>query len=119
MERHASSSNCAPSHVGLISCPYDGAYGPKIQLLGIEVQHIPGGCTYLCQPVDIGINKPIKKLVAEQWKEWVDTEGVREGTAMKTPSQELISLWVGEAYWMLNMEMCKSAWIKKGYEWKI
>ena len=29
--------------------------------IGVEVEHIPGGCTYLCQPVDIGINKPYKK----------------------------------------------------------
>ena len=33
----------------------------EIQALGVEVEHIPGGCTYLCQPVDIGINKPYKK----------------------------------------------------------
>jgi hypothetical protein len=31
-----------------------------IQELGIEVKHIPGGCTSLCQPVDIGFNKPFK-----------------------------------------------------------
>ena len=29
----------------------------RIQLLEIEVVHIPLGCTYLCQPVDVGINK--------------------------------------------------------------
>ena len=91
----------------------------KTQSLRIEVQHIPGGCTYLCQPIDIGINKPIKKLVAEQWEEWVDTEGVGEGKAMKTSSCELISSWVGEAYWMLNTQMCKNAWRKKGYKWKL
>ena len=32
-----------------------------IQALGIEVQHIWGGCTYLCQPVDVGINLPITR----------------------------------------------------------
>jgi hypothetical protein len=25
----------------------------RIQNLGVEVQHIPGGCTLLCQPVDL------------------------------------------------------------------
>ena len=34
---------------------------PIIQALGIEVQHIPDGCTYLCQSVDVGVNKPIEK----------------------------------------------------------
>ncbi len=70
------------------------------------------------QPIDIGINKPIKKLVAEQWEEWVDTEGVGESRAIKHPSRELISSWVGDTYWTLNMETWKIAWRKKGYEWK-
>ncbi len=30
----------------------------KIQELGFEVKHIPGGCTSLCQPVDVGFNNP-------------------------------------------------------------
>ena len=38
-----------------------GSIVNHIQALGIEVQHIPGGCTYLCQPVDVGINHSIKK----------------------------------------------------------
>ena len=29
-----------------------------IENLGVEVEHIPGGCTSLCQTVDIGVNKP-------------------------------------------------------------
>ena len=33
------------------------------QDLGVQVEHIPGGCTYLCQPVDIGINKPFKSRI--------------------------------------------------------
>ena len=28
----------------------------KIQELGEEIKHIPGGCTSLCQPVDAGFN---------------------------------------------------------------
>ncbi len=28
----------------------------RIQELGIEVKHIPGGYTSLCQPVDVGFN---------------------------------------------------------------
>jgi len=73
----------------------------------------------LCQPNGIGINKPIKIKVAEQWEDWVDTKGVQKGNEMKTPLGEDIANWVGEAYWMLNMEMCKNAWRKKGYEWKL
>jgi hypothetical protein len=35
----------------------------KIQELGVEVKHIPGGFTSLCQLVDVGFNKPIKSRV--------------------------------------------------------
>ena len=40
----------------------------KIQSLGIEVVHIPAGCTYLCQPIDVGINKSIKMGMRGKWE---------------------------------------------------
>ena len=91
----------------------------SIQLLGIEVQHFPGSCIYLCQPTDVGVKKPINNSVARQKEDWVDTEGIGEGREMKTPSRELISSWVGEAYWTLKTKTCENAWKKKGYEWKM
>ena len=27
---------------------------------GVQVEHIPGGCTCLCQPIDVGIGNPLK-----------------------------------------------------------
>jgi hypothetical protein len=39
----------------------------KIQKLGVEVKHIPGGCTSLCQPVDVGFNKPFKSCIRKMW----------------------------------------------------
>ncbi len=32
----------------------------KISKLEIKVIHIPGGCTGLCQPLNVGMNKPFK-----------------------------------------------------------
>ena len=51
-----------------------------IQALGVEVEHIPSGCTYLCQPVDIGINKPYKKHLQMRWECWMMAEGLINGT---------------------------------------
>ena len=34
-----------------------------IQQVGVEVEFIPGGLTGLCQPLDIGINMPLKNCV--------------------------------------------------------
>jgi hypothetical protein len=41
-------------------CHMMGLVVQTIQELRVEVKHIPGGCTSLCQPVDIGFNKPFK-----------------------------------------------------------
>ena len=35
----------------------------KIEALGITVLHILGGCTPLCQPLDLGVCKPLKICV--------------------------------------------------------
>jgi hypothetical protein len=94
-----------------------GSVVEKIQGIGIEVQYIPGGCTYLCQPIDVGVNKPIKNKMADKWEDWLEEEEVQNGKALMTPSCELIASWVVETYWMLDAEKCKNAWRKKGFEW--
>ena len=42
-----------------------------IEDLGVQVEHIPGGCTSLCQPVDVGVNKPFKSRMRNLWEEWM------------------------------------------------
>ena len=32
----------------------------QITALGIDILHVPPGCTPLCQPIDIGVCKPLK-----------------------------------------------------------
>jgi hypothetical protein len=50
----------APDHVvpililDMYQCHMMSSVVQMIQELGVEVQHIPGGCTSLCQPVDVG-----------------------------------------------------------------
>ncbi len=94
-----------------------GSIVEDIQALGVEVLCIPGGCTYLCQPIDVGVNRPIKHAMAEQWEDWIDSEGVQNGNAMATPHHELIVTWLVKVYWTLKMDTCKKAWAKKGFEW--
>ena len=58
---------------------------------GVEVIHIPAGCTYLCQPVDVGINRPIKQKMAQLWEDWMIDEGAATN---KTPHRKLIAEWI-------------------------
>ena len=64
----------------------------EIQALGVEVKHIPSGCTYLCQPVDIGNNKPYKKHLRMRWECWMMAEGLINGTT-SPPLRKDIAQW--------------------------
>ncbi len=63
----------APDHVlpililDICRCHMMALVVQMIQELGVEVKHIPGGCTSLCQPVDVGFNKLFKDRMRRQW----------------------------------------------------
>ena len=82
----------APEHVipllilDSYRCHMMGSVVQKIQELGVEVRHIPGGCTSLCQPVDVGFNKPFKDRMRKQWLSWMISEGIVHGTTMQVGS---------------------------------
>jgi len=90
-----------------------------IQLLGIEVIHIPAGCTYLCQPVDVRINKSIKKGMREKWEDWMlDGEGIVNGVAMET-SRKMVAEWLLDVYKNIPSKIARNSWMKWGYNWFI
>jgi hypothetical protein len=88
----------------------------KIQDLGVEVEHIPGGCTSLCQPVDIGVNKPFKNRIRDQWEDWMIDEGLVNGTT-SPPTREDIVRWTRNAHANLPSQMVKNAWRHGDYSW--
>ena len=96
-----------------------GSIVNRIQALGIEVQHIPAGCTYLCQPVDVGINRSIKKAMTEQWEEWMIHEGGVEGGIAKTPTRRQVVEWIVGSYHNISEQTAQNAWKKRGYQWFI
>jgi DDE superfamily endonuclease len=49
-------------------------------LVAVQVMHIPGGCTSLCQPVDSGVNTPFKNRLCSEWQTWMINEGLQHGT---------------------------------------
>ena len=90
----------------------------RIQELGIEVKHVPGGCTSLCQPVNVCFNKPFKDRVRRQWMSWMISEGIIHGTT-SSPTRRDVAGWVDRA--MIEMKdvvgIVRNAWSKTGYEW--
>jgi hypothetical protein len=88
-----------------------------IQELGVEVVHIPGGCTSLCQPVDVGFNKPFKTNVRRDWESWMLFEGIVHGTT-SAPTRLEVTRWIESAFRrMTGSETVKTAWRKTGYNW--
>jgi hypothetical protein len=86
----------------------------KCQDMGIQVEHIPGGCTFLCQPVDIGVNMPLKRRIRALWEEWMIEDGLSTGTT-KPPSRSEIAHWVSTAKDQLSEELIRNAWRHGAY----
>ena len=88
----------------------------KIQDLGVEVVHIPGGCTGLTQPVDVGVNKPFKCRVRDEWERWMLEEGIVNGVT-KAPTREKIARWCIAAMDALPTQIVKNSWRHGDYSW--
>jgi hypothetical protein len=112
----------APQHIVPIlfldsyRCHMMASVVEKIQELGVEVEHIPGGCTSLCQPVDVGVNKPFKNRIREQWQMWMIQEGIIHGTTTP-PSREDIMQWSLAAMESLPETFVRNAWRHGDYTW--
>jgi hypothetical protein len=88
----------------------------RIQELGIEVKHVPGGCTSLCLPVDVGFNKQFKDRVRRQWMSRMISEGIIHGTT-SSPQRRNVAGWVNWAMTEMKEEVgiiCKRRRATKG-----
>ena len=77
----------------------------------MEVEHIPGGCTGLVQPVDVGINKPFKSRLKEAWETWMIIEvGIHD--LLTSPLREEVIDWVIKSFNALKVknQLIRNAW---------
>jgi hypothetical protein len=89
----------------------------KISKLGIEVIHIPGGCTGLCQPLNIGMNKPLKHCLHDLWEEWKTDMHDKEGEICDAMHKEVVER-MAIVYWqMMGSKFLTNAWQKTRYDW--
>ena len=66
-----------------------------IQDLGVQIETIPGGCTGLCQPINIWIGKPLKSRARHVWEEWAINEGVNVAV-LRPPLRLQLSQWIND-----------------------
>ncbi len=72
----------------------------KIAKLGIEIIHIPDGCTGLCQLLDIGI-RSFKSRMRALWEEWM-IDKIDHTGMVYAPTHEDTSSWVAEVVWGMD-----------------
>ena len=93
-------------------CHMMAAVVGMIQDLGVEVNPIARGCTWLCQPVDIGVNKLFKNLIRQQWEEWMVAEGLVNGTTSQpTREHNWINSDGNKQHAHTNDTKCMEAWL--------
>ena len=90
-------------------CHIMGSVVSTIQSLGVQVEHIPGGCTGLLQPVDVGINKPLKNRVKSCWDAWMMEQGV-DTVVFNPPSRGIVAGWVAHSLRNLDSQLIKNSW---------
>ena len=64
-----------------------------IEQLGVLMEHIPGGCTDLCQLVDVGIGQPLKVKIKDHYEDWMMQQDCN-ADAIFAPSCRIVASWV-------------------------
>lgn len=80
--------------------------------LGVDCIHIPGGCTALCQPVDVGINAPFKVRLQHKWEEYLveNRAPVEIRGHIPSPSRETFAAWIVECLNDFDEYIVMNAW---------
>ncbi|KAG7368805.1 DDE superfamily endonuclease [Nitzschia inconspicua] len=88
----------------------------RLEEIGITPYKIPPGCTYLVQPLDVGICKPFKDQVRSKWWQWMMDQGADRSTFVSA-SRELGTKWVSESWEAITEVTIRNAWRKTGFSY--
>ena len=88
----------------------------RIQNLGVRIEIIPSGCTFLCQAVDVGVNKPVKDQLRNLWEEWMLSKNLQDAESI-APTRKLIATWTLQALENVSSDTIANAWKNGKYSW--
>jgi hypothetical protein len=69
----------------------------------------------VCQPVDVGIGKPLKNRITRCWEDWMVEHGGLEEEKTKTPSREDVSAWVIDSIGSIGPKIVRNSWRRHGF----
>ena len=84
--------------------------------LGIQLELIPAGTTSLVQPVDVGINKPFKDRLRNEWWKWVVANATLENPMPRATRRDMAS-WIDKAWSDIPAEIVRNSWRCSEYDY--
>jgi hypothetical protein len=89
----------------------------RIKVMGVHVIYIPGGCTGLTQPLDVGINQSFKSHCWWIWEEWL-TDLLDMVNEVSNAMRKEVSEWVVAVFWeFVGSHILQNTWRKMGFDW--
>ena len=71
----------------------------KERLKTVDYTFIPPRTTGICQPLDVGINKPFKDKLKEKWNKWSFNQmGITKNGCWKSASVGQLLNWINESW---------------------
>lgn len=89
-----------------------------IYAMGVEIIYVPGGCTSLAQPLDVGINKPFKDRIRGKWENWVcDEQAIHGMNHHPKADRQMVSQWIIDSNNTINQDIGRNAWLHRPYNY--
>jgi transposase-like protein len=80
-----------------------------LAMVNTELEIIPGGYTSKLQPMDVGVNKPFKNYICNNYIDWMKDNGNAK------PTREIVAKWISEAWDRLTPTICTNSFRGAGY----
>ena len=83
--------------------------------IGVNVEHIPEGCTGLCQHVDVGSKTFFKRKKKEECM--IEIGLIEETSEMNMPHCQHFDYWVSQAYLNMSSNVIIDSWRHTPINW--
>lgn len=80
-----------------------------IEACGTEIEMVPPGCTCVVQPLDVGINKPMKDYAINEYQDWCFKRDQTKKVNM-VECRKLLNEWIVTAWDNLSHQIVKNSW---------
>ncbi|KAG7365792.1 DDE superfamily endonuclease [Nitzschia inconspicua] len=92
------------------------SFRTRMDSLGVTLKLIPGKCTWVLQPIDVGIGKPFKDRVRQKWFRWMINHAEAD-VDLPNASTDEIQQWVNDTWQELPEDIVRNSWKKSNLSW--